>query len=36
MGLARLDQKVLRSRDIPFGSSVVVAAQKPYEVSKPD
>jgi SAM-dependent methyltransferase len=30
MGLARLDQKVLRSVDLPFGSSVVVAAQKPY------
>jgi SAM-dependent methyltransferase len=36
MGLARLDQKVLRSRDIPFGSSVVVAAQKPYQGSEPD
>jgi SAM-dependent methyltransferase len=29
MGLARLDQKVLRSVDLPFGSSVVVAARKP-------
>ncbi|TDU89344.1 methyltransferase family protein [Kribbella voronezhensis] len=30
LGLADLDRWVLRSRDLPFGSSVVVAARKPY------
>jgi hypothetical protein len=30
LGLADLDRKVLRSRNLPFGSSVVVAARKPY------
>jgi SAM-dependent methyltransferase len=30
LGLAELDRKVLRSRNLPFGSSVVVAARKPY------
>jgi hypothetical protein len=30
LGLADLDRKVLRSRNLPFGSSLVVAARKPY------
>lgn len=29
LGLTRLDRRALRSRDLPFGSSVVVAARKP-------
>jgi SAM-dependent methyltransferase len=32
MGLTRLDQKLLRSRDLPFGSSVLVAAAKSESV----
>ena len=30
LGLAQLDRKVLRFRNLPFGSSVVVVARKPY------
>jgi SAM-dependent methyltransferase len=29
LGLAELDRRALRSRDLPFGSSVLVAASKP-------
>jgi hypothetical protein len=29
VGLAELDRSLLRSRDLPFGSSVLVAATKP-------
>jgi hypothetical protein len=29
MGLTRMDQRLLRKVDLPFGSSVVVAATKP-------
>jgi len=29
LGLSRLDRRLLRHRDLPFGSSVLVAATKP-------
>jgi hypothetical protein len=29
MGLSRLDHRLLRKRDLPFGSSIFVAAVKP-------
>jgi hypothetical protein len=29
MALSRIDRRLLRSRDLPFGSSVFVAAHKP-------
>jgi hypothetical protein len=29
LALSRVDRRVLRRRDLPFGSSVVVAASKP-------
>ena len=35
MGLIALDQRVLRRRDIPFGSSVLLAAVKPGSTAAP-
>jgi SAM-dependent methyltransferase len=35
IGLSRLDRRVLRRRDLPFGSSVVVAARKPARPTGP-
>jgi SAM-dependent methyltransferase len=35
MGLSRLDQGLLRHSDLPFGSSVVVAARKPEDSDRP-
>ena len=29
MGLCRIDERLLRSRNLPFGSSVLVAAHRP-------
>jgi hypothetical protein len=36
LSFTRLDQRLLVTRDLPFGSSVFVAATKPAQLTQPD